>query len=427
MAQTAVTALIVVRFAALVFVSKQIGEWLSKARMPLITGFLLTGVLAGPYVFGFLTEANLTHLQWLDQISLAVIAFVAGNELHFLVLRARFKSISYVMTGQTLAVFGLGSAGVYFLSGWIPFMQSWSASGRLGVAMLMSAILLARSPSSAIAIVQELRAKGPFTQTALGVTMLTDVVVIVLFTVCFSISKTLLAGKAFDQMALVVLGGELVLALFISWCIKHVLTLLYRLALPEWIQLSGMLAIGYGVFALSGFTHHWSQHHLPFTLHLEPLLICMLAGCWMANRSRAAKPFSKSLHAVAPIFVLIFFTLTGASLGLQTVLKVWPIALAIVLIRFVTMYIGSWLGGTLAGEPAQHNRLSWMVHLTQAGVGLGLAKEVSHAFPSWGQHFAALIIAIIVFNQMIGPIFFKWVLQRIGEVGQSSKEEAAEH
>ena len=51
-------------------------------------------------------------------------------------------------------------------------------SSRIAVAMLAGAILVARSPSSAIAIVNALRAKGPFPQTALGVTVIMDVVVI---------------------------------------------------------------------------------------------------------------------------------------------------------------------------------------------------------------------------------------------------------
>ena len=38
-------------------------------------------------------------------------------------------------------------------------------------------IAVARSPASALAVIKELRADGPFTQTVLGVTMVSDVVV----------------------------------------------------------------------------------------------------------------------------------------------------------------------------------------------------------------------------------------------------------
>ena len=46
---------------------------------------------------------------------------------------------------------------------------------------MAAAILVARSPSSAIAIVNELRARGPYTKTALGVTVVMDAVVILSF------------------------------------------------------------------------------------------------------------------------------------------------------------------------------------------------------------------------------------------------------
>ena len=53
-------------------------------------------------------------------------------------------------------------------------------------------VSIARSPSSAIAVVAEQRADGPFTQTMLGVTMVTDVLVILLFTAAAKLGETTL-------------------------------------------------------------------------------------------------------------------------------------------------------------------------------------------------------------------------------------------
>ena len=60
------------------------------------------------------------------------------------------------------------------------------------VAMLSAVVAIARSPSSAIAVVTELQADGPFTQTMLGVTMVTDVLVILLFTAAAKLGETTL-------------------------------------------------------------------------------------------------------------------------------------------------------------------------------------------------------------------------------------------
>ena len=56
-----------------------------------------------------------------------------------------------------------------------------------------------------------------------------------------------------------------------------------------------------------------------------------------------------------------------------------------------------------------------MSYITQAGVGLGLATEVSGEFPTWGPEFATIIISVIVLNQFVGPPLFKWALTRVGE------------
>jgi Trk K+ transport system NAD-binding subunit len=95
--------------------------------------------------------------------------------------------------------------------------------------------------------------------------------------------------------------------------------------------------------------------------------------------------------------------------------QVWPIALALAVIRMIVIIIGSFAGGTLAGDSSKSNRYKWMVFVTQAGVALGLAKEVAVNFPGWGDAFATTIIAMVVLNEIVGPILFKLALNRMGE------------
>ena len=66
----------------------------------------------------------------------------------------------------------------------------------ISAAILLGVIMVARSPSAAIAMIDELKAKGRFTQLILGVTVLMDVVVITLFAAALSLSKSLTAGQA---------------------------------------------------------------------------------------------------------------------------------------------------------------------------------------------------------------------------------------
>jgi Trk K+ transport system NAD-binding subunit len=84
-------------------------------------------------------------------------------------------------------------------------------------------------------------------------------------------------------------------------------------------------------------------------------------------------------------------------------------------VRLVAILVGSYLGGLVGGTPPQVRRRLWLGMITQAGIGLGLAKEVAVDFPEWGGAFATTMIAVIVVNQVIGPPPAKWVLRRAGE------------
>ena len=57
---------------------------------------------------------------------------------------------------------------------------------QIAQALLAAVVSVGRSPSSAIAVVSELRSEGAFTQTVLSVTMVTDVLVILLFAATYA-------------------------------------------------------------------------------------------------------------------------------------------------------------------------------------------------------------------------------------------------
>ena len=150
--------------------------------------------------------------------------------------------------------------------------------------------------------------------------------------------------------------------------------------------------------------------YLSFEILLEPMLICLVAGFLTVNYSPYRTELMKVLHDIGPYIYVAFFTLTGATLQLDVLTRCWGIALALFGIRMAAIFVGSFSGGMLAGEPAKYNRIAWMSYITQAGVGLGLAKQVTVEFPEWGATFATIIIAVIVLNQIVGPPLFKWAL-----------------
>lgn len=402
-------------FLIISFASKGIGDFFNRFKLPLISGFLFTGIIAGPYVLGLIELEALENIRFIDEIALAVIAFAAGNELYIKELRDRLKSISWITAGLVVSTFTLGSLTLLLFADAIPFLQDISLTGRVAVAILAGAILVARSPSSAIAIVNELRARGPFTRTVLGVTVIMDVVVIVLFGISTSVADALLTDVAFNFGFVLLLVFELTVSLGLGYLLYRILQLILSARVHQYLKTALVLGLGYSIFLFSAFLREFTHQQLPFEVLVEPLLVCMIGGFLISSFSNYRDDFSRILLQVSPVIYILFFTLTGAGLALDVLLSTWPIALALFAVRLGGIFIGSFGGGMIAKDPMQHNRLGWMAYVTQAGVGLGLAKEVATEFPPWGDAFATVIISVIVVNQIVGPPFFKWVINRVGE------------
>jgi Trk K+ transport system NAD-binding subunit/mannitol/fructose-specific phosphotransferase system IIA component (Ntr-type)/Kef-type K+ transport system membrane component KefB len=296
---------------------------------------------------------------------------------------------------------------------------------RAAVSILAGAILVARSPSSAIAIVNELRAKGPFTKTALGVTVIMDVAVITVFSINSSIAATLLAEERFDLLFVLFLAVDMSLSLVFGYLLGKGIQFILSKHIHRSLKTASILSLGYGVFVFSAGVRHLAHAYLTFEVLLEPMLICMVGSFLTTNYSHYRTELMKTLHDVGPFVYVVFFTFTGASLSLDVLAQSWMIALALVGVRLVSIFIGSFGGGILAGEDKKHNKISWMCYITQAGVGLGLGKQVAVEFPEWGATFATIIIAVIIVNQIIGPPLFKWALHLANEV--HSKAEGRAH
>lgn len=395
--------------------SRQIGKYFSKIRLPLITGFLFAGILTGPYVLDIVPAVAVSKLKFIDELALAFIAFSAGSELVVRQIKSRLKTIRYVTLGLVLSTFCVSSIGFYLLSGIIPLINTMPAAHRAAASLMVGAIMTARSPSSAIAIVNELRAKGPFTKTALGVTMIMDVVVIVLFSISGSIAETIFKNVGFDSTFILIMFTELSLTLISGYLGSQILRLILSLHCNRWWKTILIMATGFGMFTVSGPFWNITEEYLAHGIAIEPLLSCMVAGFLTANFTAYRTELIKVLHDVGPFVYIAFFTLTGISIRLDVLAQCWVIALALFAFRMAGNFIGAFSSSIFAGETFKESRISWMCYITQAGVGLGLAKQVSNLFPGWGEVLATVIIAVIVLNQVVGPPFFKWALQSAKE------------
>ncbi len=400
--------------AVLVMAARQMGDIFVRFKLPLISGFLFIGILTGPFVLDFIHEQNIPQFLLLDEMALAFIAFAAGAELELQVIRGYFRSIISIISGQVIAVFTIGIITFLSIKDMVPFMVALPQREILAIALLGTTIMIARSPSSALAIIKELRARGPFTHKVLGATVLKDAVVIIIFAASVSVAAVLVEGATFNIGLLALVIFEIFLDIVLGILIGLLLQAITSLPVPL-LRSSLILLIGLGVFVLSVELHDFHLFSLPVGLFSEPLLICMTAGFYVTNYSRLASDFQHTIEEMSPLVFLVFFTLVGIELELDVIGQAWGIILILFTVRLVGIFIGSFAGSMAARDRSVGNALLGFGFITQAGVSVGLAKEIGVEFHTWGAELATLSIGVIVLNQIVGPPLLKWAINRIGE------------
>jgi Kef-type K+ transport system membrane component KefB len=112
-----------------------------------------------------------------DNLCLAVIGIAAGCELHLTDLRRRefCQSVISLTAAITVTTWAFVFPAVIFLGPHIGFLAAEPNSRLLSVASLTATLGIARSPASAIAVLREMDARGPFCNLVMSVTVVKDV------------------------------------------------------------------------------------------------------------------------------------------------------------------------------------------------------------------------------------------------------------
>ncbi len=293
-------------------------------------------------------------------------------------------------------------------------MRPYPLTAKVAIASIFGIISVARSPSSTIAIINETKSKGNYTNTILSSTVITDVLIIILFALVISITSLVTRpGSSFDISFILFLMLEIGIALILGYLLGKFIIFLINKVKVEFAVV--IIALGFFVIKFTHFTGSFLSRNYEMNLNIEPLLICMAAGFTVQNFSDSGDIFLKRMEKISiPVYVA-FFTITGASIDLNILKTGWTLGIIVFSSRILMIYIGSFLS-TRAKETEKKIRdNSWLGFITQAGISLGLLSEVLRRFPEMGIHIQAILIASITLNQIIGPVGFKYGLQRAGE------------
>ena len=92
-------------FALIAIAANRISKEFQKMGLPIITGILLIGIIAGPFVLQMFPKNAHVKLDFINDIALAFIAFAAGSELYLKELRNRVRQIACITFCQFVLPF----------------------------------------------------------------------------------------------------------------------------------------------------------------------------------------------------------------------------------------------------------------------------------------------------------------------------------
>jgi Kef-type K+ transport system membrane component KefB len=384
------------------------GALLERVGLPRVTGYLLFGMLCGPYIANIITRPMARELQLVNGLAVVLIAFIAGLEMNAGRLWPRLPAFLR-LTGTIMVVTYAALSGAFWLAfPWLDMPEGLTALQRLAIVALLSTVVASFSPTVTIALIAESRAAGPLSELTLSVVILADLVLIVLFTLAMQFVRFAFGGAA-----------EAGLFVTLSW------------------DIFGSFAFGAAVGALYAFYLRHIGREVPLALltmcvliavagdalHLEPLLAALAAGLVVENIAPPKGDLLKDAieRGALPVLV-VFFAAAGASLQLDALARIGGIAVAVSALRMFLIWAAARAGSAYAGIDPDTGRLVWMGLVSQAGVTLGLTLIVASEYPTWGAVVQTLVVALIALHQFAGPVLFRSALARAGEIGKMDEE-----
>jgi Kef-type K+ transport system membrane component KefB len=387
------------------------GELLERLRLPRVTGYLLFGMVCGPYLGNIITRPMARELQLINGVAVVLIAFIAGLEMNVRRLRPRLRAMLQLGSITMLVLYVVMFVVFWLAWPWLGLAPELAGLQRVAVAALLTTLVASFSPTVTIALITESRASGPLSELTLAVVILADLLLILVFTLIMQVVRYAFGGTQ-----------EIGLVVGLSW------------------EVFGSFAFGLAVGAVFALYLRFVGRELPVVLlavcalitglgaqlHLEPLLAALAAGLVVENISTSSGEMLKEAteRGALPVLV-VFFAAAGASLQLDALATIGTVALVVAALRMVLLRAATRMGATYARVEDPVGGLVWMGLVSQAGVTLGLTLIVAGEYPAWGGPIQTLLVALIAIHQLIGPVLFRAALARAGEIGRMGREELA--
>ena len=365
-----------------------------KLKLPNVTGYIIAGILIGPYCINIIPAKVVEGMSFLADIALAFIAFSTGEF---------FKMSTLKKNGGKNIVITVFEA---LLASIVVFLVMYFALGlSLPFSIVLGALAAATAPASTMMTIRQTNSKGDFVDTLLQVVALDDVVGLVAFSVAIAVATASLAGA--------VTAGNVLLPIvynIVAFVVGGLLGFLLKLLISKRSTDNRLIIAVATIFGFCGICSF---------MDVSPLLGCMAMGTVYMNTSNDDKLF-KQLNYFSPPILLLFFVRSGVNFKLDALVStgesVGGVSLLVIgvvyfFVRILGKYGGSFLGCLVTKKDKKVRNYLGLALIPQAGVAIGLATLASRTIGGdTGSALETIILASSVLYELIGPACAKLAL-----------------
>lgn len=383
------------------------GRVVSRIKLPRLTGYLLAGIVSGPFVLELVTTTMTAKLKIVNGVATCILGLVAGAELNLKKVKPIAKTIVAIMVFGVVGTILVLTGVLYAVRDMLPIFDGLATTDALVICAVLAVALIPQSPAIVMALISETRADGPVSQLMLAGVVVADLVVVITYSLVAAIGSSLLGAGVDVAGTAIAIGWELIGSLAFGIAIG-MLVGLYLRGVKEGAPLFALMVCV--VVAEIG-----------VRIHLDPLIVMLMAGIWLENFSRAdAHELIGGFEAAQlPVF-LVWFAMAGTRLD---IVQLYELALPVGIIasaRAVSLFAGTRIACGVTDAAPAVKRFGWIGFLPQAGLSLALVVVIQSTFPTFGGFAALLMLSVLGLNQMISPVLLRIALVKSGEADKKT-------
>lgn len=368
---------------------------LSKIKLPNVTGYLIAGVIIGPYVLNVVPLDAVKSLGILSDAALGFIAYGIGSEFSIKSIKKTGKTVILLTIFEALgAVLLVDLAMIFIFKQPLPF------------SLTIGAIAAATAPAATILVIRQYKAKGDFTTTLLQVVAMDDAVGIIAFGISLAVAQSLIGGVA-TSLAMSIMKPiiEILLSIIIGIILGIIFSYIGKKVRGENELLS--LTLAFIFFAIG----------ISLKFNASTLLTCMMLGATITNLSSNSSRFLSIADRFTPPLFIAFFTIAGLELNISVIKSVGVIGLGYMVFRVAGKMLGVYVAASITKAEENVRKYLGLALIPQAGVAIGLSLLAEKSLPpEYGQPIRTIVLAGTVIYELIGPLASKYALIKAGDI-----------